>query len=348
MLQKIWFNRHFQGTFTHINALMDTGQYSVYVSHVKDSVPSMQENGHLSRQGVSRFKEPEGLSMTKYVDWCLAFCKEHGVDVFVPGKAKEQVAGHKKRFEAIGTKVLVAGSEYTMRLLDRKDKFLALTEGVVPTAPWQVFQTRAEFEAAWTAMGEGKQGGLCVKPVQGIYGSGFWRLSTDIKSTQLFSKTTLPVEQFKARMGSGLPERWLLMRYCADDERSVDCVAHKGTLVAAVVRRKTVHGLQEVENNPQVMAYAAALIKRFRLSGLVNVQFKEHEGVYYVLEINPRASGGSGMAYFAGVPLMPLAVEALLNDGRVNSVPPTVFGVKIQKTHFYFTVNDEGLPHDSH
>lgn len=341
---KVWFNQHFQGTFHHINALADTQRYDLLVSHGKDSVPIMHSNNEsLSRAGIVRMKEPDGIVGKDYVKWCLSVCQENSVELFYPGKFKELIAARKKDFAAIGTKVLLTATAKTMRLVDTKDKFLEAVVGLVPVAPWKTFKTKKEFEKAWKEMGAGKTMSLCVKPVQGIYGSGFWRLTNGVSQSQVFDRAMLPVSQFKARMGSEMKEPWLLMQYCAGDERSVDCVAHNGELGDAVIRRKRSGGVQEIENNEEIIGYVAALVKKFKLSGLVNVQFKEHEGVMNILEINPRASGGSGMAYLANAQLMPLAVESFLNGKVVRSNQDLPYGMKIQKTQKYFTVSDDGV-----
>lgn len=340
---RIWFNKHFQGTFRHVNALVDTGLYEILVSHDKESVPVMQSgNNNLSRDGVKKFKEEEFQNIDGYVDWCLSFCESEKVGLFIPGKGKEQIEKRYNEFKKIGTKVLVASDAKTMFRLDQKDKFLKDVEGLVPTAPWRVFKTRKEFDKAWKELGAGEVMDLCVKPVQGIYGSGFWKLTNEVSNMQLFTRLSLPVSQFLERVGEGLPEKWLLMQYCADDERSVDCVAHRGELICAVIRRKRKNGVQEIEENQEIFNYTKTLVKKFKLSGLVNVQFKEHAGVMNILEINPRASGGSGMAYLANASLMPLAVEAFLNDGKVKTNATPGYGMKIQSTQQYFVVQGEG------
>lgn len=339
----VWFNQHLQGMFAHINALADTGEYNLLVSHSNRGIPSMQGDERLSRRDIAKIVEPT-LAPAAYVDWCLSICKDKHVTVFIPEKEKILISKRRDEFLAIGTRVMTAGDATTLRLLDRKDRFLKIAERLVPVAPWRKFYDVPSFVEAWKSL-KPFTSALCAKPVQGIYGSGFWRFSNH-STNQLFSRDTLTSAQFKSRLktsSNATPKQsWLLMAYCDGDERSVDCATYQGKLIAAVIRRKTKTGTQLVEHNPPLLTHVEMLVQKFNLTGVINVQFKELNGEHCVLEINSRPAGGSGMAYLAGIPLMPLAMEAFLHDGVVAHIPSPAYGTRIRKTNLYYHTHHAG------
>jgi carbamoylphosphate synthase large subunit len=131
------------------------------------------------------------------------------------------------------------------------------------------------------------------------------------------------------------------MAYCEGSERSIDCVCYKGKLITALIRKKAKHS-QVTEENPTLLDYARQLIAHFKLSGIINIQFKDFKGIPCILEINPRASAGSVMAYQANLNIMPLAVEAYLNKGIVTqSICIKPSGQHIARTHLYYTIDTE-------
>ncbi len=69
------------------------------------------------------------------------------------------------------------------------------------------------------------------------------------------------------------------------------------------------------------------LTAHYRLNGLFNIQFKE--GVYGVrlLEINPRPSGGFGMACLSGANLAQIALQSI--KGEIFQLPSIRYGLRV-------------------
>ncbi len=336
-LPRIWMSCHFPGTFMHINALANTQCYQIYASHHAARTPYLQEEAFLTHRDVIRFQEPVFEADEEYVNWCLSYCNEHQIALFIPGRARELFAARRKAFNAIGTEVMVAASARTLKILNNKIEFLEAIKALdVPIAPWRSFTTRESFNRAWRALGSGTTVDLCVKPAIGVYGSGFWRITRQKSYLHNFGRLMIDVSAFRQRLGIKVRKPWLLMTYCEGFERSIDCIAYKGKLVAALIRRKEKHG-QVIEENDIISGYVKKLVAHFKLSGMINIQFKDHEGKPCVLEINPRASGGSIMAYQAGFNILPLAVEAWLNRGKITS-HVIKMGLSIARTHYYYSL----------
>jgi predicted ATP-grasp superfamily ATP-dependent carboligase len=71
------------------------------------------------------------------------------------------------------------------------------------------------------------------------------------------------------------------------------------------------------------------LTSHYRLNGLFNVQFKEGAHGVRLLEINPRPSGGFGMACLSGANLAHIALRSV--KGEVF-LPPTIrYGLRVNE-----------------
>ena len=68
------------------------------------------------------YKEPSFKSTDEYLKYCLSFCQEHSVDVFVPRHNLTQIIKHKSEFEEIGTKLLANTDYESVIITDDKIK----------------------------------------------------------------------------------------------------------------------------------------------------------------------------------------------------------------------------------
>jgi ATP-grasp in the biosynthetic pathway with Ter operon len=331
---RLWMSAAFPVSFYHINALSETGKYEIHVSHHQAHMPYLQNDVRLSEfADLHRFQEPVFDNEAAYLDWCLSYCQQENIQLFIPGRLHDIFAAKIRAFRAIGTHVMVAATAKTLRLLNNKIHFLESIEDLnIPISPWLSFTSRTTFNHAWRKLGAGK------KHAVGVYGSGFWRLTRHKSYLHQYNRFMIDVDTFRKRLDCKVRKPALLMAYCEGAERSVDCVCYQGNLLYAFIRKKSKH-VQIVEEYPLLIEYVRRLIARFKLSGIINIQFKDLEEKPCVLEINPRASAGSVMAYQAGVNIMPLAVEAYLQKGQLSSPLPSIsIGQSIARSHLYFTV----------
>ena len=80
-------------------------------------------------QAAHQFElEPTGLKGEDYVTWCLAFCRQHDVGIFVPGKEARLISAARQRFIDAGTRVLAVAQAEALQLLHDKARFYARSE----------------------------------------------------------------------------------------------------------------------------------------------------------------------------------------------------------------------------
>jgi carbamoylphosphate synthase large subunit len=328
---RVWFNRSFSSVHTAIDLIRqaDTDQrFTIIHSNPNPKSP-------VARVAHAFHLEPTGLATPDYIDWCLAFCREHGVGIFVPGREATAIAGVHARFEAIGTRVASAASETALHLIHDKARFYTETDlPAAPVAEFRQFEDAAGFEAAWDLLRR-RHAKLCVKPSHSIYGLGFAVLDEERNSAELLmagAEYHVSLADFRAGLARlGGFRSMLLMEYLDGREYSVDCVGDEGRLVTAVVRRKSSQAGagQRIDQRADILDATAQLCASHGLSGIFNVQFREAGGRPRLLEINPRMSGGIGMACVAGPNLPYIALRGFADGFAGLDIAPVRNGIRV-------------------
>jgi carbamoylphosphate synthase large subunit len=327
---RVWFNRTFSSVYAAIELIKaadaDKRFFLIY------SNPT----AHVAAAGAADafYHEPTGLAPEAYIDWCIEFCREHKIDIFVPGKGSTDLAGCHERFGAIGVKVMSTASPAALTLIHDKARFYA--EADLPEAPvaeFHVFETLAAFDAAYAQLRPRHQK-LCVKPSHSVFGLGFSIIEEAKSSAALLLAGVqyhIGLDDLRRGLGEmGTFRTMLLMEYLDGHEFSVDCVGNNGELIAAIVRKKPHSGPgQTIDQRADILAATAALTRAHGLHGLFNVQFREGGGKLRLLEINPRMSGGIGMACVAGPNLPYIALCGVADGFDTVVVPPVRNGIRV-------------------
>lgn len=317
----IWFTQGYANLFNALNDLRDGDTEGVFKLVCSHSHPQFVASAAADAYLV----EPKGASEADYLAFVLATVEQHNIKVIFPSRKQAFFNRHAAQLRELGVRVATVASTATLQRIDNKAKLYAsLVDKGIALIP-QYFTARTA-DALGTAYRALKRQGLsvCVKPTHGVYGSGF-RFLKDGPATMrdlLSESMTLPVADLRARMRRSPGSELLVMEVLEGDERSVDCLAVDGRLVAAVTRRKSASGVapQVIEDNPVVMAQVRALTGHLKLNGLFNVQFKDHRGLPYLLEINTRLSGRSYYATAAGANLPHLAALAFSGTVPVDEL----------------------------
>lgn len=269
------------------------------------------------------FLEPAGLrdgddGDRNYAAWCAEQCRSLGVDLFIVQGGQTAIATHRDLFPDTTRVVLPATAERLAQAHDKGVFHQIATQAGIPMAWSMTVGNVADYDAAQQELAT-RGLPFCIKPREGVFGAGFWRLdSSDYDMLDALMggdrrRVSASVMR-EAIVAADRPVRLLAMEYLAGPEWSLDCVCEDGRLVAGVARRKRGR-IQELEIDGPIFAMAEQAIATFELSGQINVQFKsaDTEGNDpRLLEINPRMSGGMARTRFAGVNLPWRHVASLL------------------------------------
>jgi hypothetical protein len=330
---RIWFNKTFSTISAVLNNLRQSdssGDLTLICTHV-----------HLTASAFlaadEYYLEPAELTGDAYLEWCVDFCRQHNVTLFWPGKEAALISKHHTYFQAIGVQVLSVADYDTLTLLHDKARFYTdLNPEVAKAMDFIPVNNSDAFDNAVKTLSV-KHKTLCVKPAISVFGLGFRILDTQRDSiTQLLKGVEYQIPLNELRQGmNNTPEfkTLLVMEHLGGNEWSVDCTARHGDLLYAVQRKKSEllgHG-QLIDNNVELQGMVTRLTTHYRLNGLFNIQFKDGANGPRLLEINPRPSGGVGMACLAGVNL-PLVV---LQSIKGNAIPQAVinYGLKVSEVN---------------
>jgi len=330
---RIWFNKTFSTISAVLNNLRQSdsaGELTLICTHVHSTASAFLAADEY-------YLEPDNLTGDAYLEWCVDFCHQHNVTLFWPGKEAALISKHLAYFQAIGVQVLSVAEYDTLMLLHDKARFYAdLNPAVAKVMDFIAVNNSEAFDHAVMTL-SAKHKALCVKPSVSVFGLGFRILDTQNDSiTQLLKGVEYQIPLHELRHGmNNTPEfkTLLVMEHLAGDEWSVDCAARHGDLLYAVQRKKSEllgYG-QTIDNNAELNGMVSRLTAHYQLNGLFNIQFKAGANGPRLLEINPRPSGGVGMACLAGVNLPYIVLQSV----KGNAIPQAEihYGLKVSEVN---------------
>jgi biotin carboxylase len=339
---RIWFNRTYSTNIHTIALLRDNPSdepVQIFATHADPSSPVM------SSADVTEPEPGDAVVADEYVVWALDFCERHAIDVFIPRLHLETIAAARNLFEAAGVAV-VAGPPAAAGLLeDKAAAYDDAREAGLSVPPFRVVLTGDELMSAHTNL-TAEVGKVCLKPVTGVGGEGFRILTTERAGLSSILGPLQPhvhiddvAQAIDARRASGgtVPPM-MVLPYLPGPEVSVDCLADEaGRLLAAIPRTK-MSRMRFLVDDTAAIDIARTIVSRHKLSSLSNTQVrywahpgKDAKPLPYLLETNPRISGGLYQTALSGLNLPWAAVELAL--GRELDLPVPVLG------HTYTTVS---------
>lgn len=325
----VWFMSGYSNLYHAINDIKQgdvENKYQILCTHT---------NKHFVAAEAADFFEVEPNS--KAMD-LINFCKEmivkYNVKVIFPSQKQGFLYKYRKQFKKLGANLVTVGNSKIVYQINHKDIFYNKVKplNVVSVPDFEIFNNKLEFVNSYKKLNK-NHNTVCMKPSYGVYGIGFYVLTHNKKQIYdtLAQNQKISVKEFKKQSKNMKFKKMLLMQYLNGVERSVDCVAKDGYLIGGVIRKKNHGNLpQSIENNPLIMSQVTNLVKKLKLNGLFNVQFKDHNGVPYLLEINPRLSGRSFYATLAGLNLTYIASEVFSGNKKEEEVEYSVnYGMAI-------------------
>ncbi|MNI03407.1 Carbamoyl-phosphate synthase arginine-specific large chain [compost metagenome] len=337
---KVWFNRWFSVAYHYINSIRNNEEgrpFEFYVTHV--------DPAHMSFQAADYSEIEPALEPNEYVEYCLEFCKKHEIDVFIPRLKMYAIAKNVKRFEAIGTKVMVCQDIDLLEQLLEKQKFYesVAETGVMSIPDYAVVNTANEFLAAYETL-VAKGHGVCIKPTNSEGGQGFRIVNNERNElSDLYGSinnyvTTDQVYNIIAKAGGC--NDLMVMELLEQAEYSIDCLATaSGELLTAIPRRKADGRLRVIEEVPELIELAHRTAAAYKIPFNYNIQIKYNQGIPKLLEINPRMSGGLHITCLTGINFPYLAVKLLLGEEVAPLTPQFNFMAShIEKSVIIHTV----------
>ncbi len=290
---RVWFNHWFSTVYHIILRLKQKPGFvfTVIGSNAHDEVV-------YKRACDEWYVEPDGLGEEAYVEFALAFCKEHRIDVFAPRRQAIAVAKHAKRFEDAGVKLFLDTDVERIAMLENKARTYEFFAQRMPSCvpEYRLCHSLAEFKAGYEELSS-KYKRLCYKRIIDEGAMTFRVITDDVFLPRALTEKPgfkVSYSQALAVLGTydfGIP--MLLMPYLDGVEVSVDCLkTAQGNLI--LPRFKSSKRYSEILFPDAVMKPTSDIMDILGFEYPYNVQFKKDTatGKYYLLEINARMSGG--------------------------------------------------------
>ncbi|MGS3274248.1 ATP-grasp domain-containing protein [Serratia marcescens] len=272
---------------------------TIYASH------RHERNEILSLADYSLIEPKEDEQRLSFI---LSTVEKYAIKAIHTGRHARWFESRRAEIEASGACLTTGGRGLDMlAMADDKVTFARYMESLdLPVVPSLRTDTAAELRQLIHSKPFGDLP-LCVKPVQGIYGMGFWQFDESVSPMAAFThpdaRRVNAHYYLQAMEASETVEPVVLMPWLPGPEYSVDMLVEEGQVLAAVARRKE-GALQYLENSGAAFELALSCARAMKADGLVNVQTRnDARGNPLLLEINMRPSGGIGYTRFSGVNL---------------------------------------------
>ncbi|WP_026657804.1 ATP-grasp domain-containing protein [Butyrivibrio sp. AC2005] len=322
MKKVIWLNHWFSTAYNIVSMLKESGEFWVIGSNE-------QEFSVLKEICDEWYSEPDKCSDEEYIDFCLKFCDEHNVNVFMPHRHLTLISRFKDKFEEINVKVMVDDYTIISILNDKKASYdyFKNVEGIhVPD--YYVVDKLEDFLEAYKNLSD-KYRNVCFKFVKDEGGKSYRLIDNHRKGyAALFKKqnTRMTLDSvIEALSEKEVFSPIMVMPFLEGDEISIDCLkTDSGNIM--VPRVKSTARFERISYDKDILRLCTLVLDNVNLECPCNVQFKYMGDVPYFLEINTRMSGGVHMTckaadvnipYVAVKKLMGQPVNWLINEREV-------------------------------
>lgn len=318
---RIWFNHWFSAVYNIIAMMREGCAEELHV------IGTNRNDSAVYRSMCDEwFREPDDVSDAEYVDFCLDFCREHEVDVFVPRRGLSAIMQEAHRFASAGVKLFGDVSSHMIAVLDDKlaayDFFREKGFDCIPEV--RIARSLEDFRAAYEDL-IARHRRVCYKLSIDEGARSFRVIDGRVKEPRALMEkpgfkityddavTVLSQYDFSVPM--------LVMPYLDGPEISIDCMrTPTGDLI--IPRHKTAGRYSIVRFDPEVMALCSRLMDAVGATMPMNVQLRLHEGRMWLLEINPRMSGGMQLSCAASeINLPAVALNQLLGHPTAWAYP---------------------------
>ena len=306
---RVWFN-HWFSTVYQIIQLMRKNQDDLYL------IGSNEREQAVYQLLCNEWYQEPALHGPEYAEFCLDFCKQHHVDVFIPRRGMLEISRRKADFEAFGVRVMVDDYDKIAPLNQKQDAYALMREwGAAPVPDFEIVTTAQGFAAAYQKLAD-QYDQVAFKFVHDEGGKSF-RLIDNTRSgyASLFHKQTTRMTYSDALAALSERESFpklMVMPYLPGAEISVDSLKTEDGIIL-LPRVKDATRVERMEYRSDILEMCRAFYEKCPLEMPCNIQFKYRKDVPYFLEVNTRMSGGIQMACAAtGVNIPNIALNKLL------------------------------------
>jgi carbamoyl-phosphate synthase large subunit len=266
----------------------------------------------------------------QFIPFLLDYCQQNKIEVILPLVTKELLcfSQNLEDFKRVGVKIIVSETKSLAIANDKGLLYQNLRSKNISVPEFFIINQLDELIDAVKQLGY-PEIPVCVKPTVSNGSRGVRILQEVIDEYDLlFSHKPNHLYSTLDKILKTLEERTfptlLVSEYLPGDEFTVDCLVQKGIakLILPRSREKMNAGISvqgTFQKHEQIIAYCRDILHSLNLSGPIGLQVKQNrQGVFQLLEINPRLQGTSVAAMGLNINLPALAIELVFKDIDIN------------------------------
>ena len=310
MMINIWFNHWFSTAYHLINLMKSENPDKFHF------IGSSRSNICVFTKACDeKYSEPLNISRAEYIKFCLDFCRQHDVKIFVPRHNLADISKHYRDFQNIGVKLFAdSDSENAMILDDKILTYRKISEICPETIPEYYSANSLEsFIHIYENLNEKYR--VCYKLAVDEGACSFRIIDKNLESiTALLNSPNYKIsfdtaKKILSQYDFNIP--LIVMPYLDGIEISADCLnTPDGNII---IPRYKNGRYEEIIFDENIMHICDRIINYLDIKMPLNIQFKCMNGKPYLLEINPRMSGGLQASCMAtGINIPNIALNQLM------------------------------------
>jgi hypothetical protein len=336
----LFFTRSFSANYYFINSVREYFKKNNYDIKIIVSHPD-KESPTLMAADVPLIEPSFNAEENEH--FFEKVCNDYSINCIIPGESSILTLIKPDSFvHKIQVKILASQKFDFIQILRSKTetyKLFDLNKIVDLKIPvYKVVKNSLEFELAYEDLI--KNGFMvCFKPDISQGGSGFRIIDNKISPKNIITgyvtvRNTYDYYLDKIKNLNSFPPL-IVLQYLSGFEYSIDCLGDGENLLFCGIREKSDKKRRLIKND--VLELIAKEIQSvFKFSHLYNIQIRAENGIYYLLEINPRYSAGSYIYEIEGYNLLGKAIEILLFNHKIK--PMQAEPILIQNIENYIKI----------
>lgn len=310
---RIWFNHWFSTAYHLIELMREDISEDLSIVGTSKSLNSV-----FLLNTDEKYIEPV-VDAEKYIEFCIDFCKEKAIDVFVPRTHLTDIVNCQERFDDAGVKLFANRNKKLMQIVDDKiktyDYFRDNQIDCIPKV--RTAHSVDEFIKFYDEL-KTDDIRLCYKLVVDEGARSFRVIDDRVETSRgLYEAPGMKVSYktaIKILESYDFSIPMLIMPYLSGVEISADCLKTKtGNII--IPRYKIGGRYSEIRFDKNVMDECEKIMGLLDFDMPMNIQFRMQGESLKLLEINPRMSGGLMYSVKAsGINIPSIALRQLFGE----------------------------------
>lgn len=248
---------------------------------------------------------PRATDVEAYLHFLLDVCKQHGLGYVIPLTDLEIDILNlcRAHFESRGIVLCMQPAEVLAVARDKYRLFQQFTADSMVSTPQTCLLSEPAADMAYPCI---------AKPCNGRSSEGLIRNATEEQVRAIENKDAYILQE-------QLDGPIITVDYCRSSAHGTDAAVPRQELL----RTKNGAGLTvQIMDSPEIIRQVSHIGRTLGINGCVNMEFIQHDGRHYLIDINPRFSAGVAFSVLSGYDMVNNHMNCFL--GNPIGTPPVI------------------------